>query len=317
MSGSGDIFVGIDVSKGSLDVGRLPESKIKTYKNDEHGIAEVLAFLKEIKPSLIVLEATGGLEVPLAGALATAGLSVVVVNPRQVRNFAKATGRLAKTDAIDALVLAEFARSIKPEARPIKDHQLQELSALVSRRHQIVDMLVAEKNRLSSAPRCVRESIKNHIGWLEKRLKETDTDLSKKVKSTPIWRENDKLLQSASGVGKVLSLNIMTDLPELGNLDRKKIAALVGIAPFNCDSGKYKGKRRIWGGRARLRRVLYMATMSAIRFNPVIADYYQRLIKAGKIHKVAMVACMRKFITILNVMMRDRTYWRDLSAKIS
>ena len=317
MNKAAEIFIDIDVSKKHLDVGQLPGNKTWTYTNDEKGIKEILGLLKAQKPFLIVLEATGGLELPVAGALAAANLPVAVINPRQGRDFARATGRLAKTDTIDALVLAGFAQGIRPKPRPIKDQQLQELDALVSRRRQIVDMLTAEKNRLSSAPQCTRKSIREHIKWLEKRLKEIEADLAKKVKDSPVWREKDKLLQSTSGVGPILSLSLMSDLPELGTLNRRQIAALVGTAPFNCDSGKFKGKRKIWGGRAQLRSVLYMATLSATRFNPVIAEFYQRLIKAGKLRKVAIIACMRKLITILNAMMRDRANWQDLSAQIS
>ena len=225
-------------------------------------------------------------------ALAAAGLPVVVVNPRQVRDFAKSKGILAKTDKIDARVLTLFGEAVKPEVRPLKDKQLQQLDALVSRRRQLVDMLTAEKNRLTQA-----------------RKNEIDSDLNKLIKDTPIWREKDTVLQSAPGVGPVLSSSMIAKLPELGTLNRKKIAALVGVAPFNRDSGKWRGRRAIWGGRADVRAVLYMATLASIRWNPSISTFYSRLVGAGKEHKVAMTACMRKLLTILNAMVKNETPW--------
>jgi transposase len=236
-------------------------------------------------------------------------LPVVIINPRQVRDFAKATGKLAKTDAIDAGTIARFARDIRPEIRPFKDEQTQALTALNTRRRQIVDMLVAEKNRLHTALKPNRKSIEKHIRWLEKALSDINGDIDQMIKQSPIWRKNDKILQSFKGVGPVTSATLLCALPELGSLDRKKIAALVGVAPLNCDSGKYRGRRRIMGGRAEVRRSLYMAAVAALRYNPTIKSFYDRLIDAGKPPKLALTACMRKILVTLNAMMKNRSYW--------
>jgi transposase len=267
--------------------------------------------LGEISPKLIVLEATGGLERRALAALAGASLPVVAVNPRQVRDFARATGQLAKTDAIDAAVLALFAERIRPQVRPLRDEETQELEALVVRRRQVVDMLTAEKNRLVAAPpsKRVRTAIGRTIKWFQKQLEEIDSDLDSAVKGSPIWREKDDLLQSVPGVGKVLSRTLLSLVPELGTLGKKQLAALVGVAPLNWDSGQYRGRRRVWGGRAHVRAVLYMGALVAARFNPVIRAFHARLVAAGKLPKVALVACMRKLLTILNAMVRDRTPW--------
>ena len=267
--------------------------------------------LKELRPKLIVLEATGGLERRAVAALAGARLPVVAVNPRQVRDFARATGQLAKTDSIDAAVLALFAERIRPELRPLKDADALELEALVVRRRQVVDMITAEKNRLSAAPpsKRVRTAIGRTIEWLQKQLEDSDRDLDSAVKKSPVWREKDKLLRSVKGVGRVLSRVLLSMLPELGTLPHKQIAALVGVAPLNRDSGKHRGRRIIWGGRAQVRQVLYMATMAAARFNPVIRAFHSRLIAAGKLPKVALVACMRKLLTILNAILASKTPW--------
>jgi len=270
-------FVGIDVAKASLDIAILPEGKVWSCLNDE---AEFKALVKQLyprKPKLIVLEATGGLEVPVVTALASAGLPVVVVNPRQVRDFAKAIGHLAKTDRIDAQVLARFGEAVRPAIRTLKDAETRELDALLTRRRQLSDMLTAEKNRLSSAPKSVRKDIKNHIVWLEKRLRDANNGLSRAIKDSPVWREHDEILQSTPGVGPVLSVTLLAELPELGTLNRRKVAALAGVAPFNRDSGKFIGKRTIWGGRAEVRSVLYMSTLAAVRCNPVIRAFYDRL----------------------------------------
>lgn len=309
-------FVGIDVSKAELEVGLVPEDKTWKTPHDHGGIRMVVERLIAMSPELVILEATGGLEVPLAAAIGAAGLPVVVVNPRQVRDFAKASGRLAKTDRIDALVLSNFGRSMRPEVRPLKDEQTQELKALHTRRLQMVEMLTAEKNRLGRAPsgRVCRD-IQRHIAWLEKRIKEADKDLEDLIKNSPIWREKDAIIRSVPGAGPGLSSTLLCELPELGTLSHKRIAALVGLAPFNCDSGKYRGQRRIWGGRARVRSALYMSTLVAMRFNPLIKPFYQRLIKAGKKPKVAITACMRKLLTILNAMMRDRSPWMAYNPK--
>jgi transposase len=267
--------------------------------------------LSEMSPRLIVMEATGGLERRAIAALAAAALPVVAVNPRQVRDFAKATGQLAKTDAIDAAVLAHFADRIRPEVRPLRNEETQELEALVVRRRQVVDMITAEKNRLSAAPpsKRVRTTIGKTIKWLQKQLEELDSDLDSAVRGSPVWREKDDLLQSVPGVGKVLSRTLLSLVPELGTLGKKQLAALVGVAPLNRDSGQQRGRRFVWGGRAQVRAVLYMGALAASRFNPTIRTFHARLIAAGKLPKVALVACMRKLLTILNAIVRNRTPW--------
>jgi len=250
------------------------------------------------------------METALVGAAATARLPVVVVNPRQVRDFAKSVGALAKTDAIDARVLARFAEAVRPEVRPLKDKEASQFSALIARRRQLVEMLTAEKNRLATAPEAIHPSIEEHIAWLEQRLDDINGKLKKAIKKSPVWRAKDQLLRTAPGVGFVFSATLVAGLPELGALNRKRIAALVGVAPFNRDSGKYRGRRCIWGGRGSIRAVLYMATLTAIRFNPVIRAFYLRLCAAGKEKKVALTACMRKLLTILNAMVKTGTPWQ-------
>jgi transposase len=304
------IFVGIDVSKAQLDVALRPDGRF-AVPNDEPGVAQLLTRLKAMPPTLVVLEATGGVELPVTTALALAGMPVVVVNPRQVRDFAKATGQLAKTDAIDAEVLARFAEAIRPEPRPLPDEQTQGLAALVLRRHQLIDMLTAEKNRLASARRAIRKNLRAHIAWLERALAQADTDLAEAIRQSPIWREKDELLRSVPGIGPVLTTTLLATLPELGTLTHKQIAALVGVAPLNRDSGTLSGRRTCWGGRAHVRAVLYMAALTATRFNPVVRAFYRRLCAAGKAKKVALVACMRKLLTIVNAMLKHRTPWRE------
>jgi len=306
---SSEAYVGIDVSKDLFDVKVLPNNEFQQFSNDDAGIKKLIKFLKKIDPALIVFESTGGLEMPAVSSLTENHLPVVIINPRQVRDFAKATGRLAKTDLIDADTIARFARDIRPEVRPLKDEYTQLLSALNTRRSQIVDMLVAEKNRLHTAPKSSIKSIQEHIQWLERSLKDINKDIDKTIKKSPMWRENDKILQSFSGVGPVVSASLLCDLPELGTLNRKKIATLVGVAPLNCDSGRFRGRRRIKGGRANVRRKLYMAAVASIRHNPMMKDFYDRLIDAGKPPKLVLTACMRKILTILNAMMKNRTYW--------
>lgn len=303
------IFVGIDVSKAQLDVALRPTGRF-VVSNDDSGIAELLERLKASSPTLIVLEATGGMELPLTGALAAVGLPVVVVNPRQIRDFAKATGQLAKTDALDAHVLAHFADVVRPEPRPLPDAQTQELAALVTRRRQLIEMLTAEKNRLTSARVVVREQLRAHITWLEQALGQADTDLADAIRQSPLWREKEELLRSVPGIGPVLTTTLLANLPELGTLTHKQIAALAGVAPLNRDSGMLRGKRTVWGGRAQVRAALYMAAIVAARFNPIIRAFYQRLCGAGKAKKVALVACMRKLLTIVNAMLKHRTSWR-------
>lgn len=306
-----DVFVGIDVSKATLEVATYPDIQVRTFSNSQADVSAFLDHLKAHAPILVVLESTGGLEAWITGVLFDAGLPVVVVNPRQVRDFAKATGRLAKTDAIDAVVLAHFAGVIRPQIRPLPSLQARELSDLTTRRRQIVEMITAENNRKATVCARIRKEIQVHITFLEKRLKGLDEDLSKLIRSTPIWAEKDTLLQSAPGVGDVLSCNLLASLPELGTLNHKKIAALVGVAPLNRDSGKFRGKRTIWGGRAEVRRVLYMGALVATRHNPVIKAFYLRLLQAGKPKKVALTACMRKLLTILNAMLKNRTAWQS------
>jgi transposase len=304
-----ETYVGVDISKDQLDVKALPCNEIQQFSNDDPGIKKLITFIKKIDPQLIVFESTGGLEMPAVSSLIENQLPVVVVNPRQVRDFAKATGRLAKTDSIDSDTIARFARDIRPEVRPIKDEHTQFLSALNARRRQIVDMLVAEKNRLYTAPKPNMKSIQKHIQWLERSLKDINQDIDKTIKKSPTWRENDRILQSFKGVGPVVSATLLCDLPELGTLNRKKIATLVGVAPLNCDSGRFRGRRRIKGGRANVRRKLYMAAVASLRHNPMMKDFYDRLIYAGKPPKVALTACMRKILTILNAMIKNRSYW--------
>ena len=305
-----NISVGIDVAKDWLDVAEWPDGAAWRVPNDEPSIASLVERLRQREPAVVVLEATGGLECPLVAALAAAQLPVVVVNPRQVRDFARATGRLAKTDAIDARVLAQFGEAVEPRPRPLPDQATQELAALVTRRRQLVQMLTAEKNRLRIAARPVRRDIQQHIRWLERRLDDLDGDLRKTIQASPLWRDRDQVLQSAPGVGFVSSSTLLASLPELGRLNHKEIAALVGVAPLNRDSGTFRGRRTVWGGRADVRAVLYMATLVASRHNPVVKAFYERLVAAGKPKKVALTACMRKLLTILNAMIRNHASWQ-------
>ena len=304
------VFVGIDVSKAQLDVALRPTGRL-TVPNDETGYAQVLGRLRAVSPTLIVLEATGGIELPVTGVLAAAGLPVVVVNPRQVRDFAKAAGRLAKTDALDAQTLAQFAEVMRPALRPLPDEQTQQLAAILTRRRQLIEMLTAEKNRLASARRPVRKRVQAHVHWLEREVAHTDDDLAQAIRESPVWREKEELLRSVPGVGPVMTLTLLASLPELGTLTGKQIAALAGVAPLNRDSGIRRGHRMVWGGRAHIRAPLYMATLVATRWNPVIRAFYQRLCKAGKAKKVALVACLRKVLVILNAMLKQRTLWRE------
>lgn len=304
-----EVYVGIDVSSAHLDVAVRPTGEGWQITHDAQGIVALVERLRVLVPILVVLEATGGMELALTGELAAAGLPVVVVNPRQVRDFAKATGKLAKTDTIDAHVLAHFAGAVQPALRPLPDASAQELRTLLARRRQLVEMLTAEKNRLRAATRRIRPQIQEHIHWLQRQLEDMDEDLGRTLRESPVWREKEDLLRSVPGVGPVLSLTLLADLPELGTLGRRQIAALVGVAPLNRDSGTLRGKRTVWGGRAHVRASLYMATLVATRFNPVISAFYQRLCSTGKAKKVALTACMRKLLTILNSMLRHRTPW--------
>lgn len=305
------IFIGIDVSKARLDVAIRPSGEGESVANDKTGIKALVKHLGEIQPALIVLEATGGVERQLTCALASAELPVVVVNPRQVRDFAKATGQLAKTDAIYAVVLARFAETVRPVLRPLPDEVTLELRALIARRRQITEMMVAERNRLRGASQSVTKRIDAHIRWLEAELQRADKDLDQSIRQSPIWQENEDLLRSVPSIGPVISRTLLAELPELGQLNRKQIAALVGIAPLNWDSGTWRGRRAIWGGRASVRAVLYMAALVASRHNTVMRVFYKRLRDAGKAPKVALVACMRKLLTILNAMIKHKTRWSE------
>lgn len=304
-----EAFVGVDVSKSLLDVNALPQQTSQQFSNDDKGVKQLITFLEKINPTLIVFESTGGLEMLAVSSLVEQQLPTVIMNPRQIRDYAKATGRLAKTDAIDAETIARFARDIRPEIRPLKDEQTQTLSVLNARRKQIVDMLVAEKNRLHSAVKLNRKSIQQHIRFLEKALKDINNDIDQMIKKSPAWCKKDEILQSFKGIGPVTSATLLCNLPELGILNRKEIAALVGVAPMNCDSGRYKGRRRIIGGRADVRRSLYMAAVASLRHNPMIKTFYDKLINAGKPPKLALTACMRKILVILNAMIKNRSYW--------
>ena len=310
-------YVGIDVAKAQVDVALHPTGERWVVSYDESGILKLVSQLEAIGPAKIVLEASGGLELPLVAALAAATLPVVVVNPRQVRDFAKATGTLAKTDALDAAVLAHFAAAIRPPVRPLKDTETRVLNSLVARRHQVVTMLVSEKNRLCTAISAVQPRIEAHIAWLEQELEDLDEGLRQALSNSPVWREKDDLLRTVPGVGEQVSLTLLAYLPELGTLDRRQIAALVGVAPFNRDSGTLRGKRTVWGGRGRVRAALYMGALVASRFNPVIRDFYQRLLAAGKPKKLALTACMRKLLVILNSMLKHRSPWRAERARAS
>lgn len=303
-------FVGIDVSKKSLEVALRPSGKQQCFNNDDEGVAHLVQFLRAEAPALIVLEATGKFELRVARALAVEGLLFNIINPRQARAFAKATGILAKTDRIDALVLARFAEVLQPQARSLKTEETEALCDLVTRRRQVVEMITAEKNRQGTASKRVRRDIQAHIRWLEKRLEDLNNDIDDLIRKSPLWREKEKLLQSVTGVGPVLVSTLLAALPELGTLNRKQIAALVGVAPFNRESGRYRGRRTILGGRGPVRSVLYMGTLAAIRYNEVIRAFYRRLVQAGKPKKVALTACMRKLLVILNTMLKNGTSWQ-------
>jgi transposase len=305
-----ELFVGIDVSKDHLDVaarGRVVREWRVRY--DERGVEALVSELVALAPTLVVLEATGGYEAHIVAALATGAVPLAVVNPRQVRDFAKATGELAKTDAIDSRILALFAERVRPAVRALRDDETRDLDALMTRRRQMVEIRTAERNRLAQATRVVKPSIADHIAWLDDRIDEAEAELRKRIEASSVWREKDRILQSAPGVGSTTSISLLAGVPELGTLNRRKVSKLVGLAPLNRDSGKLRGKRTIWGGRSDVRSGLYMATLSAVRHNPVIREFYQRLLGRGKLKKVALVACMRKLLTILNQMIKDSRTW--------
>jgi transposase len=305
------LYVGIDVSKATLDVAILPLGRHFVVSNDEVGIDELLGGLEDLRPILVVLEASGGYERPVAAAIAASGIAVAVVNPRQTRDFARATGKLAKTDALDAKALARFAEAVRPEPRALLEEEAREFQSILARRRQVIQMMSAEKNRLGAATsKAVARRIEAHVHWLEKELSRTDRDLDEAIEGSPAFKENEALLRSVPGVGPVLCRTLMAELPELGSLPPRELSALVGVAPLNRDSGTLRGKRAVWGGRARVREALYMGALVASRYNPHIKEFYERLVAAGKPKKVALVACMRKLLVILNALLRDRTLWR-------
>jgi transposase len=305
----GGVRVGIDVSKRTLDVCLLPEGESFVLPNDQQGVDELLSRLEDSPPELVVLEATGRYERLAATSIAAAAIPVAVVNPRQARDFAKAIGRLAKTDRIDAFVLARFARAVDPSPSVIPDQEASALQAILARRRQILSMLVAENNRLQIAPKALKKRIRAHIEWLRKELSRTEGDLEEAIEASTTFKENEALLKSVPGVGPILARTLLAELPELGEITHKRLCALVGVAPFNRDSGQSRGKREVWGGRAPVRAALYMGALVATRHNPQIKEFYKRLLAAGKPKKVALVACMRKLLSILNAMMRDRVPW--------
>jgi transposase len=307
-------FVGIDIAKATLEVVVRPNDEHRAFPHDEAGLAHLVAYLQPLAPTLIVLEATGGYETDVAAALGLAQLPVAVVNPRQVRDFAKALGRLAKTDTIDAAVLALFAERIQPVAHSLPSEAQQDLTALLTRRRQLLEMLHAEQNRLALTRPALRPQLRAHIRWLEKRLADVDQDLQTRIQSSPLWRVTDHLLRTTPGIGPATTQLLIAALPELGTLSRQRIASLVGVAPFNCDSGQHRGVRMIWGGRAAVRHGLYMPTLVAVRYNPVLKAFYQRLLDAGKPKKVALIAAMRKLLTILNAMLKAQQPWQPVNA---
>ena len=307
-------YVGIDVAKAKVDVVVRPTGDRWEVSYDDAGVGKLVSQMEDLGPAMVLLEASGGLELPLVAALAAEAVPVVVVNPRQVRDFARATGKLAKTDALDAAVLAHFAEVVRPPVRPLQDAETQVLNSLVARRHQVMTMLVSEKNRLSVA---TTTAVRPHIAWLEIELDDLDKNLRQTLRQSPVWREKDDLLRTVPGVGEQVSLTLLAYLPELGTLDRRQIAALVGVAPFNRDSGTLRGKRTVWGGRAQIRAVLYMGALAASRHNPVVRDFYQRLLAAGKPKKLALTACIRKLLVTLNSMLKHHSPWRDLSPQFA
>ena len=303
--------VGIDVGRDWLDLALRPRHQHERFANDEAGIAHLVERVRPLQPALVVLEATGGLEGPVTAALATAGIAVAVVNPRQVRDFAKATGQLAKTDALDAHVLAHFADVVRPTPRPVPSAEAQALSAVLTRRRQVIAMVVAEQQRRRTMPVALRPRVDAHIAWLRTERDALDRELHDQIRRSPLWRDDDDLLQSVPGVGPVLATTLIAELPELGRLNRKQIAALVGVAPLNCESGILRGRRIVWGGRAQVRATLWMGTLVAVQHNTILCPFYTRLLAAGQPKKVALTACMHKLLTILNAILQHRTPWRE------
>lgn len=310
------VYIGIDVAKSSVDIAVHATEQRWSFPNDDDGISKTVSLLRKLDPALVVMEAGGGIELSLTAALASDGLPLAVVNPRQVRDFAKDSGKLAKTDTLDAEVMAHFAATVRPMLRPLPDAQAEEFSAMLARRRQVIGMLTAEKNRLGTASKAVKQGIEAHIKWLEQELSNIDDELRQSIQRSPVWREKDNLLRSVPGIGPVLSTTLLAELPEMGTLNRRQIAALVGVAPLNRDSGTMRGKRTVWGGRAPVRAALYMATLVATRCNPVIRRFYQHLCIAGKAKKVAITACMRKLLVILNAMLKHRAPWSCVNTRI-
>ncbi len=304
------VYIGIDISQGDLDIAAYPTEQIWRHKNSQGGISKTVAKLKGLNPKLIVMEATGGLETPLRQSLDQAGLPVAVVNPRRIRDFGRSMGILAKTDKLDAKVMAYFAAKIEPTPHPPRDEATQKLENLLARRNQLSDMLTAEKNRLKqNTDKAIQVRIQDHINWLESELESLDKELKDSIRQNPLFMEKIKLYRSMPGVGDILSYNLLANLSELGGLNQRQIASLVGVAPLNRDSGKLRGRRTIWGGRATIRKALYMPAVVAIRWNPIIRNLYQRLLAKGKLKKVALVACMHKMLTILNSMAKNNSPW--------
>jgi transposase len=310
------VMVGLDVAKATVDVAVRPSGACWSVPNTDAGAAELVARLRSLAPALVVCEATGGFERAMIAALAAAGFPVVVANPRQVRDFARATGQLAKTDRLDAGILALFGERVRPTPRPLPDAAAQLLDAVLTRRRQLLEMLTAEKNRLGFAPQPLHRGIQAHIRWLERQLDDVTKELAGLIEASPVWRAKDDLLQSVPGVGPIVSCTLLGELPELGTLSHKQIAALAGVAPLARDSGTLRGKRMIWGGRASVRTVLFMAALCGRRWNPALKVFYERLIAAGKPKKVALIACARKLLTILNAMVRNNTRWMNQRATI-
>lgn len=306
------IFIGIDVSRDRLDAHVRPSDESFAVARDSEGLAALIERLRAFDPYLVVLEATGGFEVTVAAAVVAAEIPLAVVNPRQIRDFARATGQLAKTDALDAKAIARFAEAVRPQPRPVPDAQARALGELIARRRQIVEMMTAERNRRRQlTSRRLIKSVDRLLAVLQQELSELEQDLDQGIRGTPAWRDRDELLRSVPGVGNVVARTLIADLPELGRLDRKQIAALVGVAPLNRDSGKMRGKRTTWGGRAKVRCALYMAALVGSRRNPILKAFYQRLLSAGKPKKLALTAVMRKLLTILNAMVRDHIRWQN------
>jgi transposase len=306
------VFVGIDVAKAHLDVHVLPAGDAFTVARDGEGLAGLVDRLRALSPALIVLEATGGFETIVAAALAGAGLPLAVINPRQIRDFTRGAGQLAKTDRLDAAAIALYAERMRPELRPLPDGQTRTLSELVARRRQLIEMMTAERNRRARLSRKhLIKALDRHLAMLQKDLSELEQEIDTTIRGTPAWREREELMTSVPGVGPILARTILADVPEIGTLDRKQIAALIGVAPLNWDSGTYRGRRITWGGRAKVRTALYMSALVASRHNPTLKSFYQRLLRAGKAKKLALVAVMRKLITILNAIIRDQTPWQN------